>query len=169
MTAVGVEKVRDDAQIAAFTEMVWEFLDLMRERYPEMHKEIDEYVEHHQIAAALANFRDHYTPPTGEAFLGSGDGRALGICLLRKEADGGGELNRMYVRPEARGLGLGRRLAQAVIDEARAEGLHTLRLGALYRHKEAIPLYESLGFVRHYPEGELHADDARVVHMKLEL
>ncbi len=169
MTDIRIERVRDDARIAEFSTMVWEFLDLMRERYPEMNREIDEYIEHHNIKAALENFRDYYTPPAGEAFLGLADGEPLGICLLRRDDAGSGELNRMFVRPAARGLGLGRKLAQAVVDEARALGLHTLYLGALYRHREAIPLYESLGFERHYPEGELHAGDDRVIHMKLDL
>ena len=169
MSGIRIDKVRDGTQIVTFSAMVWESIDVMRELYPEMLQEIDEYVAHHKIRKSLENFRENYCPPSGEAFIGTTDGFPVGICLLRKEDDGGGELNRMYVRPSARGLGMGRMLARAVIEEARAEGLHTLRLGALYRHTEALPLYESLGFVRHFPEGELHAGDGRVVHMKLEL
>ena len=71
-----------------------------------------------------------------------------------------GEIKRMYVLPERRGLGIGRRLMQRLEAAAAAAGIDLLRLETGARQPEAIGLYRAHGYVSRgpfgdYPEAEL--------------
>lgn len=162
-------RVDTDARIATVTGLVWEFFDFLRARYPEMQAEIDAYVAAQNVKDGLADFRASFMPPAGAAFLAQVDGAAAGTVMLKPHGPGEAEMNRMFVRPAARGHGLGRLLGQAAIAEARTLGYRRLCLSALYRHVEALPLYESLGFVRQRSTGEPDAGDARVIRMAMAL
>jgi len=71
---------------------------------------------------------------------------AVGCGALRLDADGYGEIKRMYVSPAARGLGLGKKLLVAIEAEARRQRLHTLRLETGIHQPEALGLYTSAGY-----------------------
>ncbi|WP_425099283.1 GNAT family N-acetyltransferase [Tropicibacter sp. S64] len=164
-----VVRVRGEDQIAAASALVWEFFDTVRVRYPDMQDEIDAYIADQDVKGQLANFEAFFLPPRGECFLAEHEGQTAGIVMLRPAKDGDGEMNRMYVREAFRGLGLGRLLCVECIAESRRLGHGTLWLDALYRHVEALPLYESLGFQRYTDPDAYGGDDTRVIHMKLRL
>ncbi len=73
-----------------------------------------------------------------------------GCCALRPldSADypNAAEMKRLYVRPGFRGLGLGRQLAEAILDAARSAGYGCVLLDTLDDMESARALYEDLGF-----------------------
>ena len=164
-----ISKARSDADIAAVTELAWEFVDFLRTRYPERIAMIESYLTEQRFTEMLANFRDHFNPPKGECFVARMDDRPVGIVMLKANLGKACEMNRMFVRPEARGSGVGRALCNALIAEARALGYAEMRLGALERHVEALPLYRSLGFREVSIPGGVAAPSDGVIHMRLAL
>jgi putative acetyltransferase len=96
--------------------------------------------------AELAGLPGDYAPPRGRLYLALAAGRPAGCVALRPLFHRDAEMKRLYVRPAHRGSGLGRLLANRVIDDARALGYEALKLDTLPRMKAAQRMYERLGF-----------------------
>jgi GNAT superfamily N-acetyltransferase len=89
---------------------------------------------------------DKYMPPKGRLLLATADGSPVGTACLKELTKPTGEIKRMYVKPEFRSRGIGRALAQKLIDEAIEAGYTCLRLDSARFMTDAHRLYRSIGF-----------------------
>ena len=101
----------------------------------------------------LAGLPGDYATPSGGLWLAERDGSAIGCVGLRPLEPGICEIKRLYLRPAARGLGLGRLLAETAIDAARRHGYSAMRLDTVDSMAAAQTLYRGLGFRERGPYG----------------
>lgn len=95
----------------------------------------------------MAEFPGKYARGAGGALLlGLVDGRVAGAVALRDLGEGTCEMKRLFVRPFARGTGLGRKLAEAIIAEGGRLDYRVMRLDTLPSMAAAVVLYRRLGF-----------------------
>lgn len=99
-----------------------------------------------------AEYRHHMTveqmaqPDTTLFIARDASGAALGMGALRRHADGIGEVKRMFVKPEARGLGVGGAILARIEDLARQEGVSRVVLETGSNFDAAKRVYERGGF-----------------------
>lgn len=98
----------------------------------------------------LAHLPGEYAEPRGALMLAFVNGVVAGCCALRPldscDYSNAAEMKRLYVRQAFRGMGLGRQLAEAILDAARHAGYACVLLDTLDDMEAARALYEDLGF-----------------------
>lgn len=95
----------------------------------------------------LASLPGDYAPPEGRLWLVNWNGQPAGCVALHKITTEICEMKRLYIRPQFRGKGLGRELAEKIIAEAKQIGYKKLRLDTVEPvMKTAVAMYRTLGF-----------------------
>ena len=87
-----------------------------------------------------------YGPPGGRFHIVRHESRTAGCVALRDLGDGGCEMKRLFLRPDFRGIGLGRVCADRIVETAQEMDYATVRLDTLPSMRAAIALYRSMGF-----------------------
>jgi ribosomal protein S18 acetylase RimI-like enzyme len=97
-------------------------------------------------AASLSAEDEDLVPPRGAFLVGFVDGESVACGAVKSIAPAVGSLKRMWVADTVRGLGIGRRMLEALEGQARELGVATLRLETNGTLQEAIGLYRSAGY-----------------------
>jgi putative acetyltransferase len=116
----------------------------------------------------LAGLPGDYAPPEGRLLLAEYENTLAGCVALHKLELGIGEMKRLYLRPQFRGKGLGRVLADRIIAEARQIGYERMRLDTVEPvMKDAVAMYRRIGFreIEPYCQNPM----AGALYMELEL
>lgn len=116
-------------------------MDEIRQLFTEYQGSLGFELDFQNFQQELDTLPGAYAPPRGRILTEPG-----GCVALRPLDEQTCEMKRLYVRPEKRGTGLGRRLAQQIIEEARQIGYQRMVLDTLSTMESAIALYKSLGF-----------------------
>ena len=121
--------------------------------------------------AELQSLPGDYAPPRGALLLARVDGQVAGCCALRPldnvDYANASEMKRLFVAPAFRRLGLGRLLAEAILDAARLADYSCVLLDTLSEMETARALYEDLGFAEVPPY--YHNPHAGAHYLKVDL
>jgi GNAT superfamily N-acetyltransferase len=140
---------------------------LVRELFVEYAASIAVDLEYQGFSAELASLPGKYAPPTGELLIARVDGEARGCVALRALDTGTLEMKRLYVRPAARGTGLGKCLVEAAVLFARRQDYTEIRLDTLATMASAQALYRSMGFVEIPAYGDVYLPGTRFYALRL--
>lgn len=125
-------------------------LDAAREIFREYAASLAVDLAFQDFERELATLPGDYAMPRGALLLALVDGAVAGCCALRPldttDYPNACEMKRLYVRPAFRGLGLGRLLAEAIMNAARVNAYAHVLLDTLDEMEAARTLYEDLGF-----------------------
>ncbi|BBE33498.1 GNAT family N-acetyltransferase [Sphingosinicella microcystinivorans] len=144
-------------------------LEAIRLLFREYEASLDVDLSYQDFEAELAGLPGKYAPPGGELLLAAtADRHPLACAALRAMPwDGACEMKRLFVRPEARGTGVGRALLDRLIETARLRGYRELWLDTVPTMHAAQQLYRRHGFTQ--AEAYYETPVAGTVFMRLEL
>jgi putative acetyltransferase len=117
-------------------------VELVRELFREYAASLDEDLSFQDFERELAKLPGFYRT----ILFAELSGDVVGCAAVREFAPGVAELKRLYVRPGARGGGIGRALSVEAIERARDAGYGSIRLDTLPSMEAATALYRRLGF-----------------------
>ncbi len=120
-------------------------------------EEVEQRWDDMGVLADMDDLQAHYVDNHGLFLVIVDEGRVVGTGAIMRLDDDTCELKRMWVLQEYRGHGLGRKLAQLLLDFARRAGYKRVRLdvGDAERQERALKLYKRLGFycIERYNDG----------------
>lgn len=139
------------AQLNAVRSLLRAFVAWHRVRHAQYLDLVDAYFDKQAYEQELESLPGIYAPPEGRLLLATVDGSPAGCVAMRPIGNEGCEMKRMFVDPPFQGRGVGLALAHALIEAGRAAGFAAMRLDTGVLQREAIGLYEKLGFQKIAP------------------
>jgi ribosomal protein S18 acetylase RimI-like enzyme len=145
-TSVTIHEATSLLDVAAFGGLISEYVAWCRERYKNDPWLVDMAFSHQGLDAELLKLNDLYGPPNGRMLVAEDSLEILGGVAYKHVDDDTCEMKRLFVRTNANGRGLGRKLCAALMQTAAQDGYTKMRLDTTRDMVEAIGLYRAFGF-----------------------
>lgn len=145
----GVTTIHEAAsplEVAAFGGLISEYVAWCRERYRNDPWLVEMAFSHQGLDAELLALTNLYGPPNGRMLIAEDTDEILGGVAYKHVDEDTCEMKRLFVRTNANGRGLGRKLCEALLKTAAKDGYRRMRLDTTRDMVEAIGLYRSMGF-----------------------
>lgn len=140
-----IVRAETEAQYQQVRELMAEYIAWDSSRMRQLGLDAQEFLDFYYSKADEA-LPGVFAQPDGCLLLATHSERAAGCCAFQRIDSDTCEMKRMYVRPEFRGMRIGRHLAVILIATAREAGYGLMRLETATFMEEALSLYSSLGF-----------------------
>ena len=144
-----------------------DMIEEIRQLFLEYAQSLDIDLSFQDFETELKLLPGKYGPPDGMIILVLINAKVAGCVALRKISTDICEMKRLFVRDKYKGLGIGRRLTNMIIEEASKLNYHYIRLDTLSTMIKALDLYKSLGFYEIEPYIYNPIKGARFMELKL--
>lgn len=154
---VEIHQVESEEDKLHVRELFWEYLQWAKVRLEEeygINFDVEPLVEQDMLDL------EKFLPPKGRLLLAKQADQVAGLACMKEIREDIAEIKRMYVRREFRKQGIGRKLVEVLLTEARQMGYPRVRLDSARFMKAAHALYRSVGFeeINPYRESEIPAE-----------
>jgi GNAT superfamily N-acetyltransferase len=158
---ISIDTARTEGALGDVRELMRAYLAWQLARKGKDRHLIDQYFDAVAYETGLSLLPNEFAEPSGRLLVAYIDGAAVGCVAMRDLGDGYCEMKRLFVHEAAQGCGVGRRLAEALIQEAKGAGYKAMRLDTSEGQASAVSLYGKLGFKRVLPYYEMSAELAQ--------
>lgn len=167
---IEITQANTDIQLAQVRNLKRAYLAWQRQTYNDRLDLVEKYFDPKAFESELDSLPGKFAPPTGRLLLAHDDAIPAGTVALRDLGNQICEMKSMFVESQHLGKGIGRALAEAILQEARIIAYTKMRLDTGPRQIAAQTLYRSLGFREIKPYYELPQELAEnVIFMELAL
>lgn len=167
---ITISQATSDLHLQQVRQLRRDYLAFQKQTYFDVLDLLEKYFEPQAFEEELASLPGKFSPPAGRLLIAHDDNAPAGTVGLRPFNDQICEMKSMFVSPEYMGNGIGRTLAETLIEEARLIGYTKMRLDTGSRQIAAQTLYRSLGFKKISPYYNIPTELAeRGLFMELDL
>jgi putative acetyltransferase len=167
---IEITQANTDIQLEQVKNLKRAYRAWQRQTYNDRLDLVEKYFDAKAFETELASLPGKFAPPSGRLLVAHHDGIPAGTVALRDLDNQICEMKSMFVDSQYLGKGIGRALAEAIIQEARIIGYTKMRLDTGPRQTAAQTLYRSLGFLEIQPYYELPQELAeKMLFMELSL
>ncbi len=146
MTRVTIRHADGQRDMAAVHRLCWAYRDALIAATTDRPEIVETYYSAKDYGALLMSLPARHARPDGAILVAEHEGQVVACAMLHRIDAGTAEIKRVFVDDAVKGLGIGRQICIAAMDQAKADGYSRMALDTMRPLTPAIRLYESLGF-----------------------